>query len=79
MELVVAASFLAGSIFASFIVCLFLKGTKYVDPMDEAESNTPRGFVDSCDCHSSIDASKLLPRRKSRESKPSGRKHFAED
>ena len=80
VSLIVAASFLAGSIFTCVIVCLFLKWARCDDdPMDEAEANVPRNCPGACDCGSSMDSSVLLPRRSTREQKPSGRKHFAED
>lgn len=80
MELIIAVSFLAGSIFMSLLVWLFLQGAHCNDdPLDEAEANIPRNYPDNCDYDSNISSGVLLPRRSFRESKPSGRKHFAED
>lgn len=80
VSLIVAAAFLAGAMFVCAIMWMFKKGcVKNVDPMDEAEANIPRNCPGDCDCGSSMDSSVLLPRRSTREQKPSGRKHFAED
>lgn len=79
MGLIIAAAFLAGSIFACLIVWLFMKGAHVDDPMDEAEANAPRDKFSCGYCGGSVDSRVLLPRRNVREQNPSGRKHFAED
>lgn len=79
MGTIIAAAFLAGAIFAGVIMWLAKERICDDDPMDEAEANVPRNCPGSCDCGSSMDSSVLLPRRSTREQKPSGRKHFAED